>query len=159
MLFGCLLQHRGDGRRSNRRGGQEIKYNIATLRYQLLYVVHSTYISSTALEMATDCDKFPGLFRDRPVVDRSQASRTTPMRLLVFGLMRTGTSSMFEALAALGIKEVYHMQSDWKDPDDAQWWLRAFRAKYHNEGSFGNQDWDKLLGHCQVGPPSIPLGV
>ena len=36
--------------------------------------------------------KFPELFRDGPVADRSKATRMVPMRVLVFGVMRTGTS-------------------------------------------------------------------
>lgn len=42
------------------------------------------------------------------------------------------------------------MEAAIEDPDDAQWWQRAFAAKYHGEGSFGKGDWDMLLGHCQV---------
>jgi hypothetical protein len=31
-------------------------------------------------------------------------------------------------------------------------WLQAMRAKFNGEGPlYGKQEWDKLLGHCQVG--------
>jgi hypothetical protein len=37
------------------------------------------------------------------------------------------------------------------DPDDAQWWSRAADAKWNNKGSmFTREEWDQLLGHCQV---------
>jgi hypothetical protein len=40
-------------------------------------------------------ERFPELFREGPIVDRSKATRVVPMRVLVFGLMRTGTSCEF----------------------------------------------------------------
>ncbi len=50
----------------------------------------------------------------------------------------------------MGFDDVYHMTSVFHDPDDAQWWLRAGDAKWNNKGTFTQEDWDKLLGHCQV---------
>jgi hypothetical protein len=34
--------------------------------------------------------------------------------------------------------------------DDAQWFNRANDAKHFGIGTFGKEDWDKLLGDCQV---------
>jgi hypothetical protein len=34
--------------------------------------------------------------------------------------------------------------------DDAQWFMRANEAKHRNKGTFTKEDWDKLLGDCQV---------
>jgi Sulfotransferase domain len=50
----------------------------------------------------------------------------------------------------MGFDDVYHMTSVIHDPDDAEWWLRAGDAKWKNKGIFAQEDWDKLLGHCQV---------
>lgn len=37
-------------------------------------------------------ERFPEMFRQGPIADRHKATRVVPMRVLVFGLMRTGTS-------------------------------------------------------------------
>ena len=42
-----------------------------------------------------DHERFPELFRKGPMADRHKATRIVPMRVLVFGLMRTGTSCKF----------------------------------------------------------------
>lgn len=97
-----------------------------------------------------DHERFPNLFRQGPMADRHRATRVVPMRVLVFGLMRTGTSSIRVALSRLGFDDVYHMTCVFRDPDDAQWWLRAGEAKWNNKGTFTRQDWDRLLGHCQA---------
>lgn len=57
---------------------------------------------------------------------------------------------MKAALSRMGFEHVYHMVSVMHDPDDAQWWLRAGDAKWNKRGTFTKDDWDKLLGHCQV---------
>jgi Sulfotransferase domain len=54
------------------------------------------------------------------------------------------------ALFQMGISDVYHMINVFHNPDDAQWWMRAGDAKWNNKGTFTREDWDKLLGHCQV---------
>lgn len=102
--------------------------------------------------------KFPELFRSTAMIDRSQATRVVPMKVLVFGLMRTGTASIRQALFELGLCDVYHMLSCIQNQDDCQWWLKALDAKYRNKGSFTLEDWDKLLGHCQAVcdvPPAV----
>lgn len=98
----------------------------------------------------SDEERFPELFRQGPMADRHKASRVVPMRVLVFGLPRTGTSSMRVALTHMGLSEIYHMTSIMQDPDDAQWWLRAGDAKWKNRGTFTKEDWEQLLGHCQA---------
>lgn len=95
-------------------------------------------------------ERFPEMFRQGPIADRHKATRVVPMRVLVFGLMRTGTSSIRIALSRMGFDHVYHMNSVLCDPDDAQWWLRAGEAKWNHKGTFTKEDWDKLLGHCQA---------
>ena len=59
--------------------------------------------------------------------------------------------AMRKALKDLGYIDTYHMDSIFENPPDCDMWREAFAAKYHNKGKkFERQDWDKLLGHCQV---------
>jgi hypothetical protein len=51
--------------------------------------LHSQFASDPA---RPDHERFPELFRQGPMVDRHKATRVVPMRVMVFGLMRTGTS-------------------------------------------------------------------
>jgi hypothetical protein len=48
-----------------------------------------------------DHERFPELFRQGPMADRHKATRVVPMKVLVFGLMRTGTSCMMSTAATL----------------------------------------------------------
>jgi hypothetical protein len=50
---------------------------------------HSQFASDTT---RPDHERFPELFRQGPMADRHKAIRVVPMRVMVFGLMRTGTS-------------------------------------------------------------------
>ncbi|KAF7510652.1 hypothetical protein GJ744_006264 [Endocarpon pusillum] len=98
----------------------------------------------------SDEERFPELFRQGPMADRHKATRIVPMRVFVFGLPRTGTSSIRIALSRMGFNNIYHLLSVLHDPDDAQWWLRAGDAKWNKRGTFTKEDFDKLLGHCQA---------
>ncbi|KAK4952563.1 hypothetical protein LTR10_009369 [Elasticomyces elasticus] len=42
------------------------------------------------------------------------------------------------------------MSASVENPADCRLWDRAFAAKYDNRGTFGKEDWDQLLGHCQA---------
>jgi hypothetical protein len=77
------------------------------------------------------------------------------MRVIVCGLMRTGTLSMRAALRQLGIHDVYHMQTLGVHQEDIAFWTRAIDAKYNGKGHFGRQDWDELLGTYQVRRPTL----
>ncbi|KAG9235549.1 hypothetical protein BJ875DRAFT_440225 [Amylocarpus encephaloides] len=121
------------------------------LLYNFIAGSSATYRANNLNKMSSsERENFPELFRKRPIANRHGARRTEPMKLLVFGLMRTGTQTVREALYQLGISDVYHMQSVIVDPDDAQWWYRAFDAKYEGKGKFEKEEWDQLLGHCQA---------
>ncbi|KAL1635398.1 hypothetical protein SLS56_001823 [Neofusicoccum ribis] len=37
-----------------------------------------------------------------------------------------------------------------ENPPDCLMWSDALAAKYDGEGTFGKEQWDQLLGHCQV---------
>ncbi|KAK1144132.1 hypothetical protein N8T08_005794 [Aspergillus melleus] len=85
-------------------------------------------------------------------IDREKCTRVVPMRVLSFGLFRTGTDSLTEALRILGYNEAYHgYQLMLSNPRDGEMWMRALRAKFDGIGKpFGREEWDKLLGHCQA---------
>ena len=55
------------------------------------------------------------------------------------------------ALKELGFEDCYHMMSaSVENPPDCLMWLDAFAAKFDGLGSFGREQWDQLLGHCQA---------
>lgn len=87
-------------------------------------------------------------------IDRTQSTRTVPMRCLVLGAGRTGTKSICKALTILGLDHVYHMDSALNNPPDNDLWLRALARKYpderHQASAFDREHWDQLLGHCQA---------
>ena len=86
-------------------------------------------------------------------IDRRECTRIVPMRCLVLGLGRTGTKSVCTALSMLGFDHVYHMDSALNNPPDNAMWLCALDAKLdHKACPFGREEWDQLLGHCQVSP-------
>lgn len=39
-----------------------------------------------------------------------------------------------------------------ENPPDALMWMDALAYKYDGVGHFGREQWDQLLGHCQVWP-------
>ncbi|KKA31085.1 hypothetical protein TD95_001794 [Thielaviopsis punctulata] len=85
------------------------------------------------------------------VAEKDANPRIVPMRVIVCGLMRTGTLSMRAALRELGIHDVYHMQTLGQTAeDDVPLWTRAIDAKYNNKGTFTREDWDELLGSYQA---------
>ncbi|KAI1098940.1 P-loop containing nucleoside triphosphate hydrolase protein [Jackrogersella minutella] len=85
-------------------------------------------------------------------IDRRQCTRTVPMKVLLLGCGRTGTTSMRAAMKQLGYVDTYHMMScSIENPPDALLWMDALRAKYDGVGApFTRADWDKLLGNSQA---------
>jgi len=62
-------------------------------------------------------------------------------------------SAMKVALEQLGYNDTYHMLSVMENRMDCGIWIEAFDAKYFGKGKpFGREEWDMLLGHCQVNP-------
>ncbi|KAJ7265525.1 hypothetical protein C8J57DRAFT_1329880 [Mycena rebaudengoi] len=83
--------------------------------------------------------------------DRRGASRTVPMKVLVLGFFRTGTSSMQAALEMLGYKETHHGAAVVSNALEADMWMEAIDAKFFGKGQpYGREEWDQLLGHCQA---------
>ncbi|KAJ6573081.1 hypothetical protein DFH09DRAFT_981932 [Mycena vulgaris] len=74
-------------------------------------------------------------------VDRRGASRTVPMRVLVLGFCRTGTSSMREALKTLGYKDTHHGMAVISNPPEADMWTAPQERVLEYEVGEG---WDRL---------------
>lgn len=84
-------------------------------------------------------------------IDRRTCHRTVPVKIIVCGLSRTGTSSIRAALKQLGYNDVYHYFSVLaENPRDSDMWVRAFRGKFGGAKPFSRADWDQLLGDCEV---------
>ncbi|KAL8727573.1 MAG: hypothetical protein Q9166_005979 [cf. Caloplaca sp. 2 TL-2023] len=99
----------------------------------------------------TDRERFPDYFVEKDI-DRRQCTRVVPMKVLVIGMLRTGTLSMQAALEELGYKSTHHMHHVFQNPgSECVMWKEALDAKYKNKGRrFTKKDWDQLLGHCQA---------
>ena len=50
----------------------------------------------------------------------------------------------------LGFNETYHMSKVMNNLSDCDMWLDAINAKAKGGEPFGREQWDQLLGHCQV---------
>lgn len=84
-------------------------------------------------------------------INRRTCRRTVPVKIIVCGLSRTGTSSIRAALKQLGYNDVYHYFSVLaENPRDSDMWVDAFKAKFEGGEIFDRKDWDQLLGHCEV---------
>ncbi|CAK5266755.1 unnamed protein product [Mycena citricolor] len=88
---------------------------------------------------------------------RRGKTRTVPMKVLVLGYPRTGTSSMRQALQILGYDEVYHMESVLANPHDADLWVEAYHTKYVKGELVKREKWDEILGHCEAATDAPPM--
>jgi hypothetical protein len=63
---------------------------------------------------------------------------------------------MKAALEILGYNDVHHMMCVFKNPPEAEMWAEAANARFNGRGTpYGREEWDQLLGHCQVCRPFI----
>ena len=85
------------------------------------------------------------------LIDNHPGKRTVPMRLLVLGMPRTGTMSIFTALEKLGYKP-YHMVKAMAAPrSNLTVWKEGLVAKYEGQGDkWGRAEFDKVLGSFDV---------
>ncbi|KAI1082310.1 P-loop containing nucleoside triphosphate hydrolase protein [Whalleya microplaca] len=68
------------------------------------------------------------------------------MKVLVLGMPRTGTQSLANSLARLGITPVYHMREVGKNNHQGLW-LEALEAKFEGKGEPWNREkFDQILG-------------
>lgn len=95
-------------------------------------------------------ERFPEMFAVNRRINRRDCTRVVPMRVLVLGMCRTGTHSMWEALKMLGYIDCYHMMNTMIDPNDNDMWLEAIKGKWFGGKPFTKTEWDMLLGHCQA---------
>ncbi|KAF3479744.1 uncharacterized protein GIQ15_06720 [Arthroderma uncinatum] len=89
-----------------------------------------------------------------PVIPRQK-----PMKLLVLGFPRTGTTSVCAALKVLGLKS-YHWNEVFKNQKNGhvQLWLDAMNAKYHGKGKpFVGEDFDTMLWDYDVNGSNTPI--
>lgn len=82
------------------------------------------------------------------LVDTLPSVRTMPMKVIVLGLNRTGTMSMYTALQQLGYHPC-HGTNMWADPfRNLTLWTEAMRAKYMGSGApWGRRELDVVLGN------------
>ncbi|KAH8681645.1 hypothetical protein BX600DRAFT_447057 [Xylariales sp. PMI_506] len=75
------------------------------------------------------------------------SARTLPMKVIVCGLGRTGTTSLRTALDILGYRS-YHSTDLWMDSKkNVEKWNIAFDWKYNGKGQpFTRLEWDEILG-------------
>ncbi|TKA80326.1 hypothetical protein B0A55_02223 [Friedmanniomyces simplex] len=83
-------------------------------------------------------------------INRRECRRLVPMKVLALGLGRTGTASLRSALHTLGFNCYHMMSASVENPPDCLMWSDALAAKYDGVGTFGPEQWDQLLGHCQA---------
>jgi hypothetical protein len=100
----------------------------------------------------TSRERFPELYVQKSSwVDPHNRTRKVPMRVLCLGMPRTGTASMWTALQMLGYNKCYHMVETLYNPPDTRMWQEAINAQFYGQGKrFGREEWDQLLGDCQV---------
>ena len=85
-------------------------------------------------------------------------------KVILLGLIRTGSTSMWVALQKLGYKcsdstlRSYDMLHATTASHDHAQWLLALQAKYSGKGKrFDHKDWNRLLGNCEVLLPPFRL--
>ncbi|CAK5274564.1 unnamed protein product [Mycena citricolor] len=85
-----------------------------------------------------------------------QQQHAGTVKILGFGLSRTGTSSMKVALHMLGYEPTNHGFDLFDDPEVMDQWIRALEAKYYGIGQpLDADDWRRFLARFQ-GVTDIP---
>lgn len=92
------------------------------------------------------------------LIDNHPGKRIIPMRVLMLGMSRTGTMSIFTALEQLGYRP-YHMSKAIQAPkSNLDVWREGLNAKFHGIGNpWGREEFDKILGEydCVADVPCI----
>jgi hypothetical protein len=93
------------------------------------------------------------------LIDADTRTRTKPMRILVLGMPRTGTTSISTALRKLGYTP-HNMREVLIKPSELSVWQEAINttllppdkrpAKQQNMTPYGKEEFDKLLGEYDV---------
>jgi hypothetical protein len=103
--------------------------------------------------MATQADfnrigNYARMYNKDQGIDRHKCTRIVPMAVICPGYSRTGTLTMQKALTILGYPNVYHFSSFYDNVQDCDMWMELMNAKFEGNGTYSNEDFDKLLGHC-----------
>ena len=113
--------------------------------------------------------RFPEVYYQTDI-DRRGRERTVDMKVIIIGMMRTGTMckssrctivvtssdlsiniAQRTALQQLGYNGVYHMVEVIKNPRDADLWTEAYNAKFKGIGKkWEKADWDAVLGDFEA---------
>lgn len=82
------------------------------------------------------------------LIDSHPGKRTVPMKVLLLGMSRTGTMSLFTGLEQLGFKP-YHMSKAIQSPrSNLDVWREGIDAKFYGKGKkWGREEFDKILGN------------
>jgi hypothetical protein len=90
------------------------------------------------------------------LIDQDERTRQKPMRILVLGMCRTGTTSMSVALRKLGYTP-HQMREVLLDPKELKLWQEAVDVtllppaeRPKNRAPYGRPEFDKLLGKYDV---------
>jgi hypothetical protein len=90
------------------------------------------------------------------LIDQDERTRQKPMRILVLGMCRTGTTSMAIALRKLGYTP-YQMRNVLLDAQDLKLWQEAIDTtllpaseRPRNRAAYGKPEFDKLLAAYDV---------
>ena len=74
----------------------------------------------------------------------STSQRSKPMRVLVLGSARTGTTSMLTALGNLGYR-TYHMQELFKHPKQFRFWVNAIQSNFGDNPTYCAPDFEAVV--------------
>lgn len=93
------------------------------------------------------------------LIDRNERTRSKPMRVLVLGMCRTGTTTVAIALRKLGYTP-HQMRNVLTNPSELPLWQEAINvtllppqdrpATQRNKAPYGKPEFDKLLGDYDV---------
>lgn len=90
---------------------------------------------------------FEWYYSDTPAPTRK---KTKHMKILCVGMSRSGTDSLAQALRILGYGKVYHGWTWVREPNDSVTWRKLYDATYRGKEGMTQEDWDGLLGDCEV---------
>lgn len=93
-------------------------------------------------------------YQSKSLVPWTPQPRTVPLKVLVVGVWRTGTSSLLYAFQELGFYNTYPRDSPsantWNSFTYTQAWNKAIDDKFVHGKTVGREQLDELLGDCMV---------
>ena len=93
-------------------------------------------------------------YQSKELVPWSSQKRTVPLKVLIVGVWRTGTSSLLSAFQQLGYHNTYPRDSPnantWNSFAYTQAWNKTIDDKFVHGKTVGREQLDELLGDCMV---------